>query len=310
MTDVPHVDAAIRDQRTERGRRLAAIAKKQHGVLAHRQLVALDFSGSAIHRLVLNGHLHPVHRGVYAVGHKGLSMNGWRMAAALAGGAGAMISHRSAAALHGLMDDSRAVIDVVTATRRRNRRGIRFHESLLCEVDRAEIDGIPVTSVARTLLDIAQVVPRRRLVYALEQAEKQWVLDMSEIEASMRRGHGHRGLKPLRQAIRNMDPEAQYAHQGLERLFIAFCEDYELQKPAMNAVVEGFTVDALWAEQKLIVELDSWSHHKQRRAFEEDRRRDAALALAGFQMLRVTHRWLVNEPADLRRTIERLLARG
>jgi hypothetical protein len=163
-----------------------------------------------------------------------------------------------------------------------------------------------VTSVARTLLDIAPVVPTRRLVYALEQLEKRREFDLTEIEAVMRHSHGHRGLKALTAAIKEIEPEAQFAHEGLERSFIAFCKRYELRKPAMNAVVEGLTVDALWAKEKLIVELDSWEHHKDRRAFEEDRRRDAVLALAGFQVLRITDRQLTRELAA---TISELLRR-
>jgi very-short-patch-repair endonuclease len=305
MPDVPHLLPAIRAQRAGRLRRLAAFAARQHGVLAEWQLLALGFSLSAIDRLVQNGQLHRVYRGVYAVGHRALSSKGRLMAAALAGGPDALISHRSAAALHGLLDDSRAVIDVVSPTHRRSRKGLRFHQSR--HLDRAEVNGIPVTSVARTLLDIAPVVPKRRLVYALERAEKQREFDLMAIEAVMVRCHGHKGLKRLRQALREIDPEAQYAHEGLERRFIAFCKHYGLRKPAMNAVVEGLTVDALWARQKLIVELDSWEHHKERRAFEEDRRRDAVLALAGFQVLRVTDRQLTKELAE---TIQALLSRS
>jgi hypothetical protein len=165
--------------------------------------------------------------------------------------------------------------------------------------DRDEIDGIPVTSLARTLLDIAEVVPRRRLVYALERAEKSRALDLREIRACMERNPGRRGLKPLRQALREIEPEALYAHEGLERLFIAFCSGRGIEMPAMNAVVAGFTVDALWEKRKLIVELDSWEHHRMRRSFEEDRRRDTILALAGYSVLRVTKRLLEGEPDRL-----------
>jgi hypothetical protein len=268
--------------------------------VAHRQLLALGFSGSAIHRLVLAGRLHPIHRGVYAVGHAALSSNGRFMAAALAGGPDALISHRSAAALHALLSDSRAVIDVVAATHRRGQKGIVLHRGR--SLEGSTVDGIPVTTVARTLLDIAPQIPRRKLVYALEKAERLRVLDFTEFG----RHHGHRGHKPLRQAMREIDPEAQFAHDGLERRFIAFCKRHGLQPPAMNAVVEGLTVDALWAKQKLIVELDSWEHHKDRRAFEEDRRRGALLARTGFQVLRVTDRQLTEELAH---TIEALLSR-
>jgi hypothetical protein len=237
---------------------------------------------------------------VYAVGRRNLSGKGLVLAAALAYGDRALVSHRSAAWVWGLLEDSRRITDVVAVAKRRSRPGICFHgvRHLHCD-DRATVDGIPVTSVARTLLDVAPLVPPRRLTYALEQAEKQRLFDMTAIEAVIRRCHGHRGTKPLRQALKAIEPEAQFAQAGLERAFIAFCKDYALEPPAMNAVVEGFTVDALWASQRLIVELDSWTHHKSRNAFEEDRRRDLILTTAGYRILRVTQRRLDTEPAQL-----------
>jgi very-short-patch-repair endonuclease len=279
---------------------VAALARRQHGVVALVQLLALGLSRRTVTTWVASGRLHPIHRGVYAVGHPLLSLQGRLMAAVLACGPYALISHRTAAMMWGLLDDFRAVIDVVSAANRRGRKGIAFHRvRRLDPEDRHVIDGIPVTSLARTLLDIAEVVPRRRLVYALERAEKQHVLDLREIRACMARSPGRRGLKPLRQALREIEPEAQYAHEGLERLFIAFCRGRGIEMPAMNVVVEGFTVDALWEKRKLIVELDSWQHHRQRRSFEEDRRRDTILALAGYSVLRVTKRLLEGEPDRL-----------
>ena len=222
------------------------------------------------------------------------------MAAVLACGDGALVSHRSAAWLWDVLDDTRPVIDVVAVAKRRSRPGIRFHSTAsLHHTDIAERHGIPVTSLARTLLDIAEVVPRRRLVYAMERAEKSRVFDLNEIRALVDRSNGRRGLKPLTAALKDTEPEALYAHDGLERLFIAFCKRYELGIPAMNVSVEGFTVDALWADRRLIVELDSWEHHQSRRSFEEDRRRDAVLGAAGYRIVRVTDRVLHTDPDGL-----------
>jgi hypothetical protein len=310
MEDVAHLNAGIRTQRDERLRWLAVIAERQHGVIAQRQLVALGFTASAIRRLVQSGRLHPVHRGVYAVGHKALPANGWFMAAALAGGTGALICERSATDLHGLVSDSRPVIDVLAPARRRSRERLVLHHSRLIHPDdRTEVDGIPVTSVARTLLDLAEVVPRRKLVYALEQAERLRVFDLRELEAVMARSHGRRGLKALTEAIQEIEPEAEYVRSRMERLFVAFCKRYELGVPPMNVSVGGFVVDAVWHERKLIVELDSWTHHRTRRAFEEDRRRDALIKRrTRFELVRVTYRWLTEEPDDLAATIGELSA--
>jgi very-short-patch-repair endonuclease/predicted transcriptional regulator of viral defense system len=299
----------VHTERGTHGRELANVAARQHGVVALWQLIGLGLTGELVRQWVAKGRLHTVHRGVYAVGHPLLTLKGRLMAAVLACGPGASVSHRTAAMVRRLLDDSRTVIDVAAASNRRSRPGIQFHRVRhLHPSDVTEIDGIPVTSVARTLLDIASLVPQRRLVHALECAEKAREFDMFEIEALLRRCQGHRGAKPLQRALRAIEPEAQHAHEGLERAFIAFCSARHIEAPVMNAVVEGFTVDALWAKAKLIVELDSWKHHRGRRAFEEDRRRDAVLALAGYQPLRVTHRWLTRDPGSLELTIRRLLA--
>jgi hypothetical protein len=269
-------------------------------------------SQRTVTRWMASGRLHPVYRGVYAVGHPIVGREGRLMAAALACGPNAFVSHRSAAGLWGLLDDARSVIDVVAAANRRSRRGILFHRvRRLDPGDCGRIDNIPVTSLPRTLLDIAAVIPQRRLVYALEKAEKLGVFDLKAIRACTARNKGHHGLRALTAAIEAIEPEAAHAHDGLERLFIAFCKRYELPAPAMNAVVEeGLTVDALWKEQRVIVELDSWTHHRTRKAFENDRRRDATLKLAGHEVLRVTDRWLKNEPQQLAMTLLSLLDRG
>lgn len=306
MPDVPDFDAAMRTQSPERARRMALIAQRQHGTVAHWQLLRVGFSASAIRRMVVGKRLHVLHRGVYAVGHTALPANGLTMAAALAGGPGALVCQRSAAATHGLSDDTRSVVDVLVAGKRRNRPGIVFHESrVIHRQDRAVVDGIPVTSVARTLLDIAEVVPRRKLVHALERAEKLRVFDLAELHDVMARSPGRRGLKALTAAIKEIEPEAQYTHEGMERLFVAFCRRYKIPIPAMNVAVEGYTVDAYWREHNLIVELDSWEHHRTPRAFEADRRRDAALTP---EVVRVTHRWLTKEPDDLAITLRRRLS--
>jgi hypothetical protein len=306
MEDVPDLDAAMRAQRPERLRWMAVIAERQHGTVAHWQLHRLGFSASGIQRMVAAGRLHVLHRGVYAVGHRALPPRGWTMAAALAGGTGALVCCRSAAAVRGFLSDARAVVDVLVPAKRRNRKGIVFHESRQIHPDdRDEVDGIPVTSVARTLLEIAEVVPRRKLVYAIEKAEKQRVFDLTELRALMARSHGRHGLNALTAALTEIEPEAEYTHEGMERLFIPFCRRYQIPMPAMNVVVEGYTVDAYWREHNLIVELDSWEHHRTARAFEEDRRRDAALTP---EVVRVTHRWLTKEPDDLARTLNRKLS--
>jgi hypothetical protein len=279
-------------------------------MVAHRQLRELGIGQDAIEYRVHVGRLHKVFAGVYTVGSRDVPELGVLHGAVLSCGPGALLSHRGASELWNVLPSAQALVDVTTLRGRcADRERIRVHRvRQIHPDDRAELHGIPVTSLARTLLDIAEVVPRRRLVYALEKAERLGVFDLRGIEAVMARGRGRRGLKALKAALDEVEPEALYAHKGLERPFIAFCRCYGLPMPAMNVSVEGYTVDAFWAEGRLVVELDSWEHHKDRRAFEDDRRRDAALKLARYEVLRVTHRWLTREPEDLARTIRALIA--
>jgi very-short-patch-repair endonuclease len=297
----------MRAQRGARLRRLAEIARRQGGVISHAQLLAIGFSASATQRLVACRQLHVVFRGVYAVGHAVLPPRGRFKAAVLACGSGALVGYRSAGKLLNLVDDARAVIDVVGVANRRSRKGLVYHRvRSLGPEDCGQIDGIPVTSVARTLLDLATVIPQRRLVYAIEQAERMEVLDMRAVERVMT--PGRRGVERLRAAVAEVHPEAKYTRSKKERLLLEFCRKYGLPDPTMNAVVEGLTVDALWSRQKVIVELDSWGFHRGKRAFEDDRRRDARLKLAGYTVLRVTPDWLKEEPEELAKTIRALLS--
>lgn len=308
MTDVDHIFRALHGKYGPGEWELAQLADSQGSVIARRQLVELGIGEDAIEYHVHIGRLHPLFTGVYAVGTPTPSPRGRFMGALLSCGDGALLSHRSAGAHRNLLGSAWSDIDVtVLRGRCAGRDGIRVHRARrLHPDDREEVDGIPVTSLARTLVDLAEVLPRRKLVYALEQAERMQALDVQEIEACIGRNRGRRGIQPLRQAIREIEPEAMHTRSKMERLLIAFCRRYEIEAPAMNVSVDGYTVDAYWPEARLIVELDSWEHHKTRRSFEEDRRRDAVLG-ENHRLLRVTHRWLTREPDDLAAAIRRRL---
>jgi very-short-patch-repair endonuclease len=164
--------------------------------------------------------------------------------------------------------------------------------------DRAVRRRIPVTSVARTLLDLAEVVPRRQLERAIDEAERRRLFDLKAIDVVCERNRGRRGLKPLRAVIANSS-EPPATKTELEHRFADFCRDAGLPRPAFNITVEGFEVDAAWLDRKLIVELDSWTFHGGRDAFEADRKRDAVLLLAGYRVVRVTWRRLTRDAATL-----------
>jgi hypothetical protein len=275
------------------------VAERQHGRVAHWQLREIGLSASAIQRWVRAGRLHPVHKGVYAVGYTAAGYRARWMGGVLALGPDAILSHQNAAALHDLRRMSSAAIHVtVHGGTRRGPRGVTVHRARrLDPEDRTVVEGIPVTSVARTLLDLAEVLPLRQLIRAIEQAERLRLFNLSAIETLLARSHGRRGVKSLRRAIEAVNGEAPHVNSDWERDFLDFCADHGLPKPELNVIVEGYEVDALWRDRDLIVELDSYAFHRSWRAFEEDRRRYPTLQLAGYLVLPLTR--LDDETAQL-----------
>jgi very-short-patch-repair endonuclease len=279
-------------------------------VVARRQLSALGFGAQAIDHRIAQGRLHRIHHGVYAVGHRSLSAHGRWMAAVLAIGPDAVLSHRSAAALWGIRPAVGPRIDVtVRAAARRRRSRIAVHVTReLRGRDRARRAGIAVTSVPRTLLDLGGVVPAAQLARAFEEAERLDLLDMRAIEDVCRRGRGRRGLGALMRILADHTDSAPAIRSELERAFVDLCEVHRLSRPQVNALAAGFEVDALWPRQRLVVELDGYAFRRTRGAFERDRHRDATLLLAGYRVLRFTHRRLQREPAAIAATLRAALA--
>jgi hypothetical protein len=268
----------MRDQSTSRQKAVAEFADREHGVAAHEELIRLGLSPSAVGRWAADGRLHRVHRGVYAIGRAELSREGRWLAAVKACGPGAALSHQSAAALWGLRRTSSAAIHVTTP-RQSSRCGVTVHTVRRLDPSEWVVhDRIPVTSVARTASDCASVMPTRDVVRLLEQAERLGVFDLGALAARP-------GLKP---ALAQMEPDAPRVNSDWERDLLDWCADIGVPKPELNVIVEGFVVDALWRAKKVIVELDSWTFHRSRRAFEEDRRRVAILQLAGYLVLPLT----------------------
>ncbi len=310
MTDVgslaqlpPGLESPGRDER------LAQLATRQHGVVSRYQLFRLSFTRGLIEHRLETGLLHRVHRGVYAVGHRSLTLHGRWMAAVLACGPGAVLSHRDAAALLGLRESAAGAIEVTAVGRsRHNRRGIRVHRprSLHAE-DRTIRDGIPVTSLARTLLDLAEVLNLRQLERVVEEAERLRLFDLRAIERLLARCRGHRGARSLRRVLAPRKLPGLEARSELERRFVDLCRDAGLPLPALNVSVEGYEVDAFWPAQRLIVELDGYAFHRTRKSFEQDRVRDATLQLAGQRVLRITHRRVVYDAEAVVATLERAL---
>lgn len=227
------------------------------------------------------------------------------MAAVLACGDGALLSHRSAAVLWGLMRSRGGVIDV-SAARGRRRRGITIHEGGIVDAERAAVARIPVTSVPRTLFDLAEVIDEKQLTRAFEEADRLRLLRLKELEAVCARGHGRRALRPIRTLI-DAARAPEDTQSPLEDLVLDLCREYDLPLPVTGAKVLGCEVDALWPGRRLMVEADSWTFHRHRAAFERDRERDAAMQAEGYRVIRLTHRRLEREPAEVASQLHRLL---
>jgi very-short-patch-repair endonuclease len=286
---------------------LAELAARQHGVVAMFQLEALGYSRWAVWRLVEAKQLHRLYRGVYAVGHTRLSMRGRWMAAVLACGPEAVLSHHAAAALWELRPAPSTIIDI-TAPGKRKHAGIRCHVALnLPNQDRTQIDGIPVTSLYRTLLDQAGTLNPQRLRSVVEAAERRDLLDARTLDSFLARSQGHRGQTPLRAVIGSLTDEAPWTQSELERRFLELIRAAGLPEPRCNVLVAGELVDFYWPAQRLVVEVDGYRFHKTRRSFEDDRRKDLRLQLAGCRAVRITARRIQYEPGRLTAELHRLI---
>jgi hypothetical protein len=280
----------MRPSEHPRDRRVSTIARGQHGTVGHRQLRAAGISASAIQRAVRAGRLHPLYTGVYAVGHPAIGYLGRWMAGVLACGARAVLSHQNAGALLDLRRMASAAVHVTVPGRtQRGPRGLKVHRVRVLDPDDCTVvENIPVTSVARTMLDLAEVLPLRQVIRVLEQAERIGVFDLVAIRAVLARNPGRHGSKPLRRALADFGGTAPFVNSDWERDLLDFCDDHSIPRPELNVLVEGFLVDALWRDQQLVVELDSWTHHRSKRAFVEDRHKVAVLQLADYVVLPLT----------------------
>jgi hypothetical protein len=283
----------------DRDRRIAALAGRQRGLVTRPQLVALGLSHRIIDDWVARGRLHVIHRGVYAYGHKALARGGASLAAVLACGAGAVLSHRSAAVHWELRRSwaSRTDVTVRNTSGRLARRGIVLHRSAtLSDLEVTNHEGIPVTSVARTLIDLAEVVQRRSLERAMEQAEIVRRLDVRAIEAVIAAHPRRLGCTRVRDILDEYAIGSALTRSELEELVLSICDRAGLPRPEINRRVAGLEVDFLWRGPRLIAEADSRRYHATRQAFERDRERDALLLLHGYRVVRLTERRLVTDP--------------
>jgi very-short-patch-repair endonuclease len=277
---------------------MADLAAGQHGVVTTGQLRELGVSRRAIAAKADAGTLHRLHHGVYAVGHLGLSQESHWLAAVLAclGYSGrapgeAFLSHRSAATLWGLLPPIRGPIDVaiIGEAGRARRRGIRVHRPRTLEESMTACqNGIPVTSPARTLVDLRRAKPSRG----------------GATPGQLR--HAHRQATFLGLPLGPATPD--HTRSELEQVFLDLCGRHRLPTPHVNVEIGGLTVDFLWPRPGLVVETDGYRFHRGRAAFEDDKRRDLHLRGLGIDVVRLTYDQVANEPKIVIATLRRLLA--
>lgn len=286
------------------------LARLQHGVVTRAQLLGIDLQSGAVGRRVRSGRLHPVQRGVYAVGRPELSRHGLWMAAVMSCGPDAVLSDGSAAALHGILDPPVGPVDVaVPLDAVRVRPGLRVHRRSIAPAERSLVERIPVTTIERTLLDLALAIVPRRLEVAINAADKRDLIDPEALRAALEGYAGRRGVRTLRHVLDRRT--FTLTDSQLEREFLPLARAAGLGQPLTGARLNGFKVDFFWPDLGLVVETDGLRYHRTPAAQARDRLRDQAHVAAGLTALRFTHAQVHHEPGYVRgmlATVARRLA--
>jgi very-short-patch-repair endonuclease len=292
------------------GRSVWALAERQHGVASRRQLLELGMSRRSIERRLAGGRLHPVLRGVYAVGRPGITRRGQWMAAVLSCGPGAALSHGSAAALWGVAPE-RPTDPVQVSVRRANGRGrpgVEVHRrSSLKDRDVTVREGIPTTAIVRTLLDLAAELSQGRLERAVNEADRLDLIDPDSLRAVLAAHHGQPGVRRLRELLDRRT--FRLTASELERRFLSLAREAGLPPPLTGQLVNGFEVDFYWPGLGLVIETDGLRYHRTPGQQARDRLRDQAHALAGLTALRFTHAQVNFESPRVTKVLTRIATR-
>jgi predicted transcriptional regulator of viral defense system len=294
---------------------IGQIAVSQNGVVGLEQLEGLGLSERAIHQREEAGRLHRIHQRVYSLTPQVMTERGKFMAAVLACGASAVLSHRSAAYLWGLVDSWEEPIDVTAPNRRgRSPDGVAAHrDGSVQPIDKVTLHDIPCTSVARTVLDFAAVAPEWEVRKVVAQAEVLRILDQPKLRALLKRSRRRRGVARLRLILDTIHPQTKRTKSELERLFLRMCGRGAVPEPEVNVWLDApngrrYQADFLWRDALLIVEADSRRFHDTDSSFVSDRKRQQQLELAGWRVSRCTWEEVEQEPRRLALTIQGLLA--
>jgi very-short-patch-repair endonuclease len=273
---------------------VARIARAQHGAVTAAQLLGIGLSRDHVDGWARGGRLHRVYDGVYFVGYVPRHPLARYMAATLA--TGGVLSHRTAAALHGLWDHHRRP-EITTATNTRSQPNLHRHRSRSLDAhDVTTLHGIPCTTLARTLIDLADVLARDPFEAVLRRAEAQGRIDRLDLRPI----RGRRGAAKIRRAH-------ELTRSGAERAFRRAVRRAALPRPIYNARWNGHEIDVLWFPQRLAVEIDGYQHHRTREAFRRDRHKGNALATAGITLLRFTYHDVIDDTAQTIATLTSLI---
>jgi very-short-patch-repair endonuclease len=308
MLDATDVTRDIGGQRQSRGleKRIARVAGRQHGVISRDQLLALGLGEDGIDYRLSTGRLVPLHRSVYGVGHRNRSRETVWMAAVLKGGEGTVLSYRPAGAAWAI-GSSAGRVEVTVPRQKRPHRRIVFHHSVLPADERTTHNGIPITTVPRTILDLATVLDVRGIEKAINEAEIKRLWDELSLHDLLHRYRGRAGTKVVRAALRKRTEGATVTKSELEELFIRFADGARLPRPETNTHIEGLEVDCVWRQHRVVIEVDSWEIHRTRAAFERDREKSRILQAAGWRCVPVTYLQLVHGSEEVARDVRRLL---
>jgi predicted transcriptional regulator of viral defense system len=285
---------------SDRDREVAALAAQQYGVVRREQLRGCGLNRQTIAHRVGRRRLIVLYDGVYAVGHAQLRMEGRWLAAVFAGGPRAVLSHGDAAAAWGLAPVMGTRIDVSTPARsgRTPKRPVRLHRVATLRPEETTVhDGIPITTVARTLVDQAPRVRGRALEQLIAQADRRGRFDLTEVRQVLSahpRQSGRRRLGGLLDRLEGVGTAD--LRSPAEVAMAQLCDDHGLPAPVANVEIAGFTVDFHWPGTDLVAETDGFTYHNMPTAFESDRERDQVLMLAGWRVVRFTFRQLTREP--------------
>jgi hypothetical protein len=294
---------------------IAEVAGRQYNVITAEQLKGLGLGPRGIRNRAERGRLHTLYRSVYAVGSRNLKRQGHWLAAVYACGDGAALSYRSVAAHWGMRQSAQTRTDVTSPARSgRAHPGIRVHSgATLTPADVTVHEAIPCTTVARTLLDLADVLSFDALDRAVHESVARRLFDLGAVRESLARANGRRGAQQLREVL--ADPghlEGPLPHRGIEERFFAFCRHQGLPRPEVHPDVptaaETLEVDFLWRNQRLILETDSRDWHTTIRSRERDAYRDRLLEDAGYRVRRCRWAQVVYEPERLAAVLRELLA--